>query len=134
VLSVAERYTGEKMEGATTCVGGPRIDADFDSWHRVMRNKWAKMTELRSQTRGGNDGNKANAQQTRRRRQLKGKERRQKPGGRPRETETRGDPNPKMGQKGHGDRSGKPKARCIYIIEGARCSDTDEAMETSEVT
>jgi hypothetical protein len=29
------------------------MDADFDSWHRVMRNKWAKMTELRSQTRGG---------------------------------------------------------------------------------
>jgi hypothetical protein len=29
------------------------MDADFASWHRVMRNKWAKMTELRSQTRGG---------------------------------------------------------------------------------
>jgi hypothetical protein len=29
------------------------MDADFDSWNRVMRNKWTKMTELRSQTRGG---------------------------------------------------------------------------------
>jgi hypothetical protein len=29
------------------------MDADFDNWHRVMRNKWTKMKELRSQTRGG---------------------------------------------------------------------------------
>jgi hypothetical protein len=41
------------------------------------------------------------------------------------ETETRGDPNPKMGQKaGHGDRSGKPKARWIDIGHGGE----DEAI------
>ena len=34
-------------------LGWPRLDADFESWHRVMRKKWTKMTELRSRTRGG---------------------------------------------------------------------------------
>ena len=51
VLSVVERQIlVRKWKGQ---LGGPRMDADFDSWHRVMRNKWTKMKELRSQTRGG---------------------------------------------------------------------------------
>jgi hypothetical protein len=48
VLSVAEREILVRK-----WKGGPRMDADFDCWHRVMQNKWTKMKELRSQTRGG---------------------------------------------------------------------------------
>jgi hypothetical protein len=52
VLSVAEReIMVRKWKGQ---LGAPRMEADFESWHRVMRNKWTKimtkMTELRSWT------------------------------------------------------------------------------------
>ena len=97
VLSVAERdILVRKWKGQ---LGGPRMDADFDSWHRVMRNKWTGMTELRSQTRGGERRGQSprTAEATTYAVERKRKEaevRRTATGKR-----KHGDPNPKMGQK-----------------------------------
>ena len=119
VLSVAEReILVRKSKGQ---LGGPKMHADFESFrHAVQLDAKPVDKDDRTQEsdkRRGTPGTK-HATQTRRRRKLKGKERRQKPGRRPLGTETRGDPNPKLGQKGHGDRSGEPNARWIDIGQG----------------
>jgi hypothetical protein len=57
--------------------------------------------------------------------------------------ETRGDPNPSWARRDMEIEAENQKPnglildteeRMIYIIEGARCSDTKEAMETAEIT
>jgi hypothetical protein len=51
VLSVDDReIMVRKWKGQ---LGGPRMDTDFESWHRVMLKKWTEMKELRNRTRGG---------------------------------------------------------------------------------
>ena len=94
------------------------------------RNQWTKMTELRSQTRGGEHRGQSvtGTKLTQHRREEAERYRKEAearlnlygpsccwppqilPDGHA-ETETRGDLNSKMGQKEHGDRIWKPKAR-----------------------
>jgi hypothetical protein len=125
-------------------LGGPRMDADFDSWHRVMRNKWAKMKELRSQTRGGEQRGQrprtADATTQAVERKRKEAEARLTATGNWKHGET---PTPRWAIRDIEIEAGNQKPdglildteeKMIYIIEGARCSDTDEAMETAEVT
>jgi hypothetical protein len=142
VLSVAEReILVRKWKGQ---LRGPRMDADFDSWHRVMRNKWTKMKELRSQTRGGERRGQsprtADATTQAVESERKEAEARRTATGKRKQGET---PTPKWARRDMKIEVGNQKPdglildteeKMIYIIEGARCSDTCEAMETAEVT
>jgi hypothetical protein len=109
-----------------------------------MRNKWTKMTELRSQTRGGErrgqsphtaDATTHAVERKRKeaevRRTAKGK---RKHGETPAPEWARRDMEIEVGNQKPDGLILDTEEKMIYIIEGARCSDTDEAMETTEVT
>jgi hypothetical protein len=142
VLSVAEReILVRKWKGQ---LGGPRMDSDFDSGQRVMRNKWTRMTELRSQTRGGERRGQsprtAEATTHAVERKRKEAEVRRTATGKRKHGETT---TPKWARRDMEIEVGNQKPdgvifdteeKMIYIIEGARCSDTGKTMETAEVT
>jgi hypothetical protein len=120
------------------------MDADFDSWHRVMRNKWTKMKELRSQTREGERQGQSPRTADATTQAVERKRKEAKAGltatGKRKRGET---PTPSWARRDMEIEVGNQKPdgvildtgeRTIYIIEGARCSDTEEAMETAEVT
>ena len=127
------------------------MDADFDSWHRVMRNKWTKMRELRRQTRGGERQGQsprtadATTQAVERKRKEAEAGRaatgKRKHGETPTPNWARRDMEIEVGSQKPDGLILDTEEKMIYIIEGARCSETDEAakntdeaMETADVT
>jgi ribonuclease HI len=142
VLSVAEReIMVRKWKGS---IGGPNMDADFEKWHLVMQNKWRKMADRREQTRGeehqGQRPSRLSGMTEEIERRRKEAAARQMATGKRKHGET---PTPSWASRDMEIEVGNQKPdglildteeRAIYIIEGARCSDTAEAMEIVEVT
>ena len=142
VLSVAEReIMVRKWKGS---IGGPSMDADFEKWHLVMQNKWRKMADRRGRARGeehqGQRPSRPSGMTEEIERKRKEAAARQTATGKRRHGET---PTPSWASRDMEIEVGNQKPdglildteeRAIYIIEGARCSDTAEAMEIVEVT
>ena len=142
VLSVAEReIMVRKWKGS---IGGPSMDADFEKWHLVMQNKWRKMADRRGRARGeehqGQRPSRLSGMTEEIERKRKEAAARQTATGKRRHGET---PTPRWASRDMEIEVGNQKPdglildteeRAIYIIEGARCSDTAEAMEIVEVT
>jgi hypothetical protein len=142
VLSVAEReIMVRKWKGS---IGGPSMDADFEKWHLVMQNKWRKMADRRGRTRGeehqGQRPSRLSGMTEEIERKRKEAAARRTATGKRKHGET---PTPSWASRDMEIEVGNQKPdglildteeRAIYIIEGARCSDTAEAMEIVEVT
>jgi hypothetical protein len=120
------------------------MDEDFEKWHLLMRQRWIRIPEGRSKARGeerqgqGTRNEEMWTKEAERRKKEAGA--RQRAMGKRRRGET---PNPSWARRDMEIEVGNQKPdgvildtveRMIYIIEGARCSDTEEAMESVEVT
>ena len=142
ILSVADKeILVRRWKGQ---LGGPTMDEDFEKWHLVMRQRWKRMSEGRSKARGeerqgqgARNGDRWTKEVERRKKEAGA---RQTALGKRRHGET---PTPRWARRDMEIEVGNQKPdgmildtgeRTIYIIEGARCSDTEEAMETAEVT
>jgi hypothetical protein len=120
------------------------MDEDFEKWHLVMRQRWTRMSEGRSKARGEERQGQCTrnedmwTKEAERRKKEAGA--RQTAMGKRRHGET---PTPSWARRDMEIEVGNQKPdgvildteeRMIYIIEDARCSDTEEAMEAVEVT